>query len=705
MSALDLRAVAAQSEAVEASSKRPPTLADMPRLREFEELAVSPDGLWAAYTMGRPFGAGSASEAKRTAEQIRIVDLRRQRSRTITANGHPHGLRWSQGGSRLAFIARDGSRSSLWTYDPSHADVGPRVIAGLDSLGGDVLALAWSATGKEIAYLAEEPSATNPPAGSSRPSPRLVVFRDSPGNYTGPTSPLYSRDSSGVYVAVVAVGTRRVRTLARHLVSNRYGPTLDWSSTGRLLVSGAPIGVIWLEQLTLRRLYTLDPATGATHQVHPERKSQLYPVWSRSGRWIAEVDYESLLHGGPSTCVLRLENPVQHAELALVRGNDDPSSCLLAPAWGNDDSTLYVVQPVRGTNRLFAVDAPRNRWRAVTPESLSVSLHAVSRDGATVLAVLESGSHPPELFRIAGATGELTQLTHESAMLPPMQLGSVEELSWPSGDGRFTVYGFLVKPTGYDPARRYPLIVIAHGGPGALYMNTFVGINFPPYSIPPQLLAAAGYLVLLPNPRGDPSYGVAYQAALSRAWGTGPFGDIDAGVSMLIARGIADPSALGIAGASYGGYLTAFTIAHSHRFAAASINDAPVDLTGEYGQNYATHSPWSAYFGGTPWKERALYMAQSPITNIEEVRTPVLMRYGGRSATRDNIRQAYMLAQGFELYAALHDLGVPVRFLLHPDQGHGVTDWKLYENWIGENLKWFGFWLLHEGSNPVASGK
>jgi dipeptidyl aminopeptidase/acylaminoacyl peptidase len=339
----------------------------------------------------------------------------------------------------------------------------------------------------------------------------------------------------------------------------------------------------------------------------------------------------------------------------------------------------------------------------VTPESLSVSLHAVSRDGATVLAVLESGSHPPELFRIDRATGALTQLTHESAVLPPMLLGSVVELSWRSGDGRFTVHGFLVKPVDYAPDRCYPLIVIAHGGPGALFMNTFVGINFRPASIPPQLLAAAGYLVLLPNPRGDPSYGVTYQAALSRAWGTGPFTDIDAGVSMLVERGIADSSAMGIVGASYGGYLTAFAIAHSHRFAAASINDAPVDLVSEYGQNYATHSPWSAYFGGTPWKERALYVSQSPITHIEEVRTPVLMRYGGRSATHDNIRQAYMLAQGFELYAALHDIGVPVRFLLHPDQGHGVTDWNLYQEWIGENLKWFGFWLRHEGSNPVAS--
>jgi dipeptidyl aminopeptidase/acylaminoacyl peptidase len=111
----------------------------------------------------------------------------------------------------------------------------------------------------------------------------------------------------------------------------------------------------------------------------------------------------------------------------------------------------------------------------------------------------------------------------------------------------------------------------------------------------------------------------------------------------------------------------------------------------------------SSFFGGTPWTKPEVYAAQSPITFVARVRTPVLMRYGGKSATDDDVRQAYMLSQGFELYAGLRDAGVPVQFILHPDQGHGIADWDLYKDWVSRNLRWFNFWLRHEGANPTST--
>jgi dipeptidyl aminopeptidase/acylaminoacyl peptidase len=243
-----------------------------------------------------------------------------------------------------------------------------------------------------------------------------------------------------------------------------------------------------------------------------------------------------------------------------------------------------------------------------------------------------------------------------------------------------------------------------HGGPGHLFTNDYARINFSPWHIPAQLLASAGYMVLMPNPRGDPSYGEQFQQALHADWGPGPFGDIDAGVDALIARGLVDSSRVGIAGASYGGYLTAFAITCTRRYKAASIDDGPVDLTSEYGQNYATRSAWAkATFDGTPWTRPDIYRFQSPITYISSVRTPVIMRYGGRSSTDDDIRQSYMLAQGFELYAGLRDAGVPVEFILHPDQGHGITDRELYRDWVRRNIVWFDRWILDAGRNRPAA--
>jgi dipeptidyl aminopeptidase/acylaminoacyl peptidase len=181
---------------------------------------------------------------------------------------------------------------------------------------------------------------------------------------------------------------------------------------------------------------------------------------------------------------------------------------------------------------------------------------------------------------------------------------------------------------------------------------------------------------------------------------------VNAGVSALIACGLVDSTAIGIYGPSYGGYLTAYAITQTDRFAAASIDDGPMNLASVYAQNYAVLSRLlSQAFDGTPWTRAELYAAQSPITYIGRVHTPVLMRYGGLSATGDNIRQSYMLAQGFELYAGLRDHDVPVQFVLHPDQGHGITDWQLYQDWIARNLRWFSYWLRHEGTKPTTSAR
>jgi dipeptidyl aminopeptidase/acylaminoacyl peptidase len=247
---------------------------------------------------------------------------------------------------------------------------------------------------------------------------------------------------------------------------------------------------------------------------------------------------------------------------------------------------------------------------------------------------------------------------------------------------------------------------MVHGGLGFPYTNSFVGINFTPYFLPAQLFAAAGYLVLLPNPRGDMSYGKAFQEARHNDWALGPFEDVDAGISTLIAKGVVDSTAIGMYGISYGAYLTAYAITQTSRLAAASMDDGMVDLASFYGQSYANMaSMLRQAFDGTPWTKAATYQSQSPITYVTKVRTPVLMRYGGRSETGDNIREPFMLAQGYEFYAALRDNNVPVEFVLHPDQGHGIDDWGLYRDWMIRNLRWFGYWLQHEGSSPAAMNR
>jgi dipeptidyl aminopeptidase/acylaminoacyl peptidase len=680
----------------------------MLELRGFSQLAVSANGRWVAYVMraaipmqGAPQLATSSDGSD--AERIVLLDLQSHRRVEVSAAGAPRSLEWSPAGPTLAFLVASHGRSSIWQYTPTDSaeDVEPLAIP--DSIGGSIVAFAWSSMGDTIAYLAAEPRLRSRTENVENASPRSVLFHDVPGEYTEPTVRGYAKDPAGAYVATFVRGEKSAHVLVRQLISSEIRPDIDWSSRGALLVSGSPIGVGYWDKLTRRVLYTLDPHTKALRRLLPADGARTVPSWSPTGRWIAYLKAQYHSDSGPaSTHTLQVESLDRENAVVGLSAESDGLTTVFRPLWGADDGHLYIARYQRGTARLYIVDAASREWRALTPDTLSVSRYAVSHDGSVIVAVLENANQPPELFRVDVRTRKLTKLTHEADALPAMWLGHVDHISWRSSADRFTVHGFLVKPPDYHATSRYPLVIQLHGGPGAQYTNTFAGINFVSQSVPPQLLAAAGYLVLLPNPRGDPGYGRTFQQAIRGDWGPGPFGDIDAGVSALIERGLVDSTALGIAGHSYGGYLTAYAITHTPRFAAASINDGPVDLASEYGQNYATHAlsdKW--YFGGTPWTHPEIYAAQSPITHITSVRTPVLLRYGGRSSTQDDIRQSYMLAQGFELYAALSDCDVPVQFVLHPDQGHLIDDWSLYQDWVLRNLRWFDYWLRHRGRNPV----
>jgi len=677
------------------------TLEDMRQLRTVEELQVSPDGSWAAYVSSAPFGADSSEQGS-----ITLVDIRRHRTRVIAIPGHASQLRWGDAGcNALYFLLPINGRRRIWRLSPGGLDGPAAPVAISDSLDGEIVAFAPSPEGTAMAYVAAEHEARSSSATDPKPSPRVVLFSDSSGEYTGPTSAYYSRDSVGGYVAVVdTTGTARV--LARHLVSARYSTSISWSNARKLLVNGPALRVSWFHQITSGLVYIVDPATGVVKQVGSTSVARQRAVWSPSGRRVADLRLQFLPEGEtlPLRYTLRVADPMEPGALVSFDGESDGLTSELPPIWGGTDRTIYIAKHQRGTARLFAVDLPTGRWHPITPDTLSVSHYSISEDGSVLIAVLENANQPQELFRISPVTGDLTRLTHDSDRLSSMLLGHVDQISWRSSDHRFSIHGFLVKPPDYDPTRRYPLIVMVHGGPGVLFVNSFVGINFDPFKLPSQLLASAGYLVLLPNPRGDPSYGNEFSEAIHADWGPGPLSDVNAGIDTLVALGVVDSSAIGIAGGSYGGYLTAYAITQSDRFAAASIDDGMTDLVSEYGQNYATHSALMKFmFDGPPWTQRERYVSQSPITYVDRVRTPVIMRYGGKSSTNDEVRQSYMLAQGFEFYAGLRDAGVPVRFILHPDQGHGIADHGLYRDWVARNIAWFDYWMLHKGTNPLDS--
>jgi len=237
-----------------------------------------------------------------------------------------------------------------------------------------------------------------------------------------------------------------------------------------------------------------------------------------------------------------------------------------------------------------------------------------------------------------------------------------------------------MKPANFDPSRKYPMVLWIHGGPWSMYS---VGWNWS-Y----QNFAANGYAVLWTNPRGSTGYGQDFAVANFRDWGDGPQADIEAGLDALIAEGRADPRRLGVTGGSYGGYLTAWMIAHSDRYAAAVSCRGVYDMTSEMlsgdlgGPLFGRHE-----LGAQPWQDPELYRRLSPLTYAADIRTPLLIQHAEQDL-RCPITQAE------ELFSVLRSLRRPVRLMRTPGESHELTRGGTPFRRV-ENLEHIRDWFVH----------
>ncbi|MDQ7054294.1 MAG: S9 family peptidase [candidate division KSB1 bacterium] len=245
------------------------------------------------------------------------------------------------------------------------------------------------------------------------------------------------------------------------------------------------------------------------------------------------------------------------------------------------------------------------------------------------------------------------------------------------------IEGLLLKPVGYEPGKKLPLIVSVHGGPSGMDTWTFQGLE--------QMLAGRGYAVLMPNYRGSSYYGDAFIKANHGDLGGGDFKDIMVGVDYLIAQGLADPDRLGIMGWSYGGYMTAWAVTQTDRFKAGVDGAGITDWFSMYGQNDIPGYIWDLMEAAS-WKNYNKLEKASPMTYVHRVVTPTLLLHG----ENDN---RVPIAQAQQFYAALKRRGVPVEMVVFPRSGHGIREPKLQLERYRRTVAWFEKWIT--GREPL----
>jgi len=307
--------------------------------------------------------------------------------------------------------------------------------------------------------------------------------------------------------------------------------------------------------------------------------------------------------------------------------------------------------------------------------------YSLSQSG-DIAAQITTLDRPNEIY--TAPAGKLTRITHANdEVLAKLELVQGEYVKFKSKDGT-TVSGYMYKPLGYTTGKKYPAILRPHGGPVWAYYAEFDHL--------PQLLAANGYVVLFPNPRGSTGYGGDYCKAIFADWGNKDFQDDMAMVDYAIAQGIADPDKLGVGGWSYGGISTDFIIGQTKRFKAAISGAGAAEFTSMFGHDQYQKDYFTEL--GYPWQKQALWTKLAPFYKVQDITTPAMFMGG-------NIDWNVPILGGEQMYQALKFLGRDTELVVYPGEYHEFTVPSHIEDRLKRYLAWYGHYVKGDAA-PAA---
>jgi len=346
--------------------------------------------------------------------------------------------------------------------------------------------------------------------------------------------------------------------------------------------------------------------------------------------------------------------------------------------WSPDSTRLFYTVEDRGRTGLQMIAASGGGSRNIISGSSTLSDVQLTSDGKTMIYLEQSGSRPNELFRVSSSGGAPTALTHlNESLLSGYQLTPLEELSVESTD-KTRISAFVVKPPDFTDTKKYPVLFLIHGGPQGSWGESWS------YRWNAQVFAGAGYLVVMPNPRGSTGYGQKFIDDINSDWGGKPYDDIMAVVDHVAGLKYADPDRMAAGGGSYGGYMADWLLGHTNRFKAIVSHDGVFDLRSMAGETEELWFPqWE--FHSMPWDNPDLYAKLSPSFYVKDFKTPTLVFHG-------ELDYRVPVGQGLQLFTALQTQKVPSKMVVFPDEGHWVLKPQNSVLWYSQFLEWVGEW-------------
>jgi dipeptidyl aminopeptidase/acylaminoacyl peptidase len=397
------------------------------------------------------------------------------------------------------------------------------------------------------------------------------------------------------------------------------------------------------------------------------------PRFTPDGRAVLFGRTVRLNGGAEFTKLMRADLATGAVTRLLAAADLSPQDWQLSP----DSQTLYFRAEDRGRTKIFKAAADGSAPTALVSDGTNSALTV----GAKSLFFLKASfQRPDEVWSIDLATGVSAVRTHlNDTLFSSLRLGRVEEYTFTGAAGD-TVQGWLIYPPDFDPAKKYPLLQLMHGGPA-----TMIGDMWQP-RWNAQVFVAPGYVATWVNRHGSTGFGEKYVASIDGAWGEKPYEDIIKATDFLLARHpFLDATRTAAMGASYGGYMASWVCGHTDRFRAIVCHAGVTDFDTQYASDVALY--WQdGVMDGSPWRRTRAYDSQNPMNFAANFKTPTLVIHG-------ELDYRVPVAQGIEFYAALKAGNVPARLVYFPDENHWVLHPQNSVFWYGEVQTWLARWL------------
>jgi dipeptidyl aminopeptidase/acylaminoacyl peptidase len=651
---------------------RPINVEDLIALKRVGAPRLSPDGRTIAFDE-------SAIDPKTNARRstIKLVPATGGPSRAITDGAkQDEGPAWSPDGRTIAYVSnRDTAAHQVWLYD-----VATGAQRRVSNLAGGAGSVKWMPDSKGVVAVSDiypecgvdpECIKQKDAAQSAAPSQARVITRLLYRHWKAWQAPTRSHI---IYVPLDGSAPRDLTPGAFDAppFSVGSGDEFDISPDGRELVFARDTEE-HPELSTNSDLFIVPLTGGEAKRITTRRGADTSPHYSPDGRYIA---YRSQSRFGYESDLWEL----------WIYDRATGQSRRVAPTfqqwvesitWAPDSRSIYITAPAGGRNVIsqiaLAENAPRTRWTLASADALEVA-----RDG-TIYFDRSSLTQPTEIYALR-PNGQEDSVTEENdAAMKTLQLGAVKSnFTWKGADDT-TIQGHLITPPNFDATKKYPAIVLIHGGPQGAWGDAWS------YRWNPQIFAARGYVILMPNPRGSTGFGQQFTEQISGDWGGRPYTDIMNGVDALAALPYVDGSRIGAAGGSYGGYMVDWILGHTNRFKALVSHAGVFNLVSMYG---VTEELWfpEFEFHGNPYDNPELYEKWSPINFVKNFRTPTLVTHG-------ELDFRVPIDQGLQLFTALQRRGVPSKMLYFPDEGHWVLKPQNSRLWYTTVGDWFDQWL------------